>query len=142
MIKYACMVLKQLNNFTKDLLEDSLIKYKEFMTRKVTKNDFESDALKYMYVNELNSAEILLKILGESNSIELDIHGKMIKRAICSATYHNGANVTNFGSQNQTFQQEMFEKQKRYLDTFNEIFGYSGIEEFQKGMDEVSPNRL
>ncbi|MGY5147482.1 MAG: hypothetical protein ACW9W4_05750 [Candidatus Nitrosopumilus sp. bin_7KS] len=136
------MVLKQLDNFTKDLLEDSLIKYKEFMTLKVAKKDFESDALKYMYVNELNSAEILLKILGESNSIELDIHSKMIKRAICSATYHNGANVANFGNQNQAFQKEMFEKQKRYLDAFNEIFGYSGMEEFQKAMVEVSPNRL
>ena len=40
------------------------------------------------------------------------------------------------------FEEEMFEKQKRYLDTFNEIFGYSGLEEFQKTMEEIRPYRL
>lgn len=136
------MTKKELTNYTKDLLIDSLIRYKGFIEQKITKNSFESPTIKSDYLNQLELVKSLLGHLEKDSFIELDIHGKLIKHAISSTVYHNGVDAANFGTQIEGFEKEMFEKQKRCVDTFNEIFGYSGLEEFQKTMEEIRPYRL
>ncbi len=136
------MTRKELTTFTKDLLIDSLSKYQEFIEQKINKSNFESEALKSRYLNQLESTRSLLEHLEKDNWIDTDIHGKLIKHAICSTVYHNGVDTANFGTRIEGFEKEMFEKQQRYVDTFNEIFGYSNLEEFKKTMNEIRPYRL
>lgn len=142
MIFVLCVTKKELTNYTKDLLIDTLTRYKGFIEQKITKNSFESQIIKSKYLNQFESVKSLLGHLEKDSFIDLDIHGPLIKHAIGSTVYHNGVDAANFGTQIEGFEKEMFEKQKRYLDTFNEIFGYSGLEEFQKTMEEIRPYRL
>ena len=71
----------------------------------------------------------------------MDIYGDIISNAICSTTYHNAVGITNYENSIGGFGEEEYKKQERYVNAFNDIFGYTGLEEFKKAMEKVHPSQ-